>query len=406
MKLMYINQHFSTPKGGTGVRAYEFAKAWVNKGHEVTVICGSNLAGTTGLENNFKNGLRSGKIDGIEVVEFQLDYHNSHSFFKRGMTFIKFTFKSCKVVMKSKYDILFATSTPLTVAIPGVFSKIFKRKPFVFEVRDLWPELPKAMGAIKNIFILWGLSSLEWIAYKTSDKCIALSPGIKDGIAKRGIVRENIEIIPNGCDIDFFSNPNLKPWRPDEIQENDFLAIFSGTHGMANGLEAILDVGQVLKDRNLTHIKILLIGNGAKKEDLMKRAKEQNLKNIVFHDSVNKTKLASLFKDADLGIQCLLNLKEFYYGTSPNKFFDYLSGGLPVINNYPGWLADMITECDCGYVVPPNDPRAFVDALVEAASDKKKLKIKAEAAKSLSEKFSRKKLAKKWVQLIENTAKK
>lgn len=400
LRVIYFHQHFITPKGAGGTRSYEMAKALVSKGHHVTMVCGSYSGGNTGLESNFLKGRREGAVEGIDVIEFDLSYSNSDGFIKRSYTFIKFAVKSIGLALTKKYDVLFATTTPLTAGLPGIFARWLRGKEFVFEVRDLWPELPKAMGVIKNPMILFSMSILEWISYKSANRCIALSPGIFDGIHKKGVSKEKIALIPNGCDLSLFEN-KLYLWRPKGVSEDDFLAVFAGTHGTANGLDSVLAAAKELKSVGKSKIKIVLIGSGKLKPQLILKAKAQKLDNIIFSDPVSKEKLSGLFASADIGLQVLANVPAFYYGTSPNKFFDYISAGLPVINNYPGWLATMIEENNCGYVVLPEDPKAFADALIRASKGTEELKLMALNARKLAEKdFDRKQLSDQWVSWV------
>lgn len=372
MKILYFHQHFSTPKGSAGIRSYAMAQSLIRNGHQVTMVCGSFGAGQTGLTQPFNKGMRRGMVDGIDIIEFELPYSNALSFLKRILIFLSFAFKSIKVALTEQYDVVFATTTPLTAGIPGIFAKWFRRKPFVFEVRDLWPELPKAMGVIKNPIVLWMMSVLEWTSYHSADRLVGLSPGIVDGIIKRGIAPEKVASIPNGCDLDIFASEH-QAWRPEGIQPTDLMAIFTGTHGLANGLNAVLDAAVELKKRQRTDIKLVLVGDGMQKKALLERAAELQLDNVIFHDPVNKAKLAGLMASADIGLQILANVPAFYYGTSPNKFFDYISAGLPVLNNYPGWLAELITKEQCGFAVPPENPQAFADALEQAANQREQL---------------------------------
>ncbi|MBF4454317.1 glycosyltransferase family 4 protein [Acinetobacter sp. SK-43] len=372
MKILYFHQHFSTPKGSAGIRSYAMAQSLIRNGHQVTMVCGSFGAGQTGLTQPFNKGMRRGMVDGIDIIEFELPYSNALSFLKRILIFFSFAFKSIKVALTEQYDVVFATTTPLTAGIPGIFAKWFRRKPFVFEVRDLWPELPKAMGVIKNPIVLWMMSVLEWTSYHSADRLVGLSPGIVDGIIKRGIAPEKVASIPNGCDLDIFASEH-QAWRPEGVKPTDLMAIFTGTHGLANGLNAVLDAAVELKKRQRTDIKLVLVGDGMQKKALLERAIELQLDNVIFHDPVNKTKLAGLMASADIGLQILANVPAFYYGTSPNKFFDYISAGLPVLNNYPGWLAELITKEQCGFAVPPENPQAFADALEQAANQRERL---------------------------------
>lgn len=402
MKVLYFHQHFSTPQGAVGIRSYEMAKRLLARGHQVTMVCGSYSVAQTGLTTDFVKGCRRGMVDGIEIIEFDLSYANADGFSKRVFTFLKFAWRSVKLVFTEKYDLLFATTTPLTAGIPGIMARWLRAKPFVFEVRDLWPELPKAMGVIRNPLVLFGLSALEWLSYHSAHHAIGLSPGIVKGIAKRGVDKKQITLVSNGCDLDIFS-PAVAPWRPPEIAENDLLAVFAGTHGVANGLDAILNAAIELKRRGRHDIKILLVGEGKLKPLLQERARCEHLDNVLFYAPLNKARLASLLAGADVGLQVLANVPAFYYGTSPNKFFDYIAAGLPVLNNYPGWVADMIEHNGCGFAVQPDNAILFADALELAANNKAALSEMGHRARLLAQQeFDRIALANKFVDCLES----
>ena len=397
MHVLYFHQHFSTPKGSAGIRSYEMAKRLIKHGHRVTMVCGSYGGANTGLNEPFKNGKRKGVVEGIEIIEFDLAISNSDGFVKRSATFIKFALKSVGISLSHKYDVVFATTTPLTAGIPGICARWLRGKPFIFEVRDLWPELPKQMGVIKNPVILGLMSFLEWASYRSANRCIGLSPGIVEGIKKRGVSAEKVELVPNGCDLNIFAEDTCS-WRVEGVYDNDLMAVFTGTHGQANGLDAALDAAEELKNRGRIDIKLVFIGQGKLKANLQQRALDSDLDNVIFHEPVNKAKLAQLMKGADLGLQLLANIPAFYYGTSPNKFFDYISAGLPVLNNYPGWLADMIKDHNCGYTVAPDNVKAFADALEHAADNKAELSVMGANAQELAKsEFNRHDLADKWV---------
>lgn len=401
MRVLYFHQHFSTPRGKTGVRSYVLAQQLLAAGHQVTMVCGSFGVGSTDLTSEFVNLQRRGVVDGIDVIELNLSYLNSHGFLKRSITFIKYALFSVYIALTESYDIVFSTSTPLTAGIPGIAARWLRRKPFVFEVRDLWPELPREMGVIRNPIVLGLMSFLEWISYHSATRCIGLSPGIARGIVKRGVPDEKVIVVPNGCDFRLLETLSTKSKRPPAIHPTELMAVYCGTHGQANGLDALLDVAEELQKRKRHDIKILLIGDGATKQNLIQAAQAKNLSNIIFHDSVLKAEMFEILKLSDVGLQCLMNVPAFYYGTSPNKFFDYLSCGLPVINNYPGWLADLIEEYQCGFVVKPNDAEHFADALEMAADDRHRLAVMGQNSTRLGEKyFDRETLAKTWVDWV------
>lgn len=403
MHVLYFHQHFTTPSGSTGTRSYEMAQRLIARGHQVTMVCGSYKMGNTGMTGSERfTGVREGIVDGIKVIEFSLPYSNYDSFLKRSWTFVKFAVGSVKIALQSDYDLLFATTTPLTAAIPGIVMKAVSNRPFVFEVRDLWPELPKAMSVITNPFIIKALDILEWLAYHTADACIGLSPGIVEGITRRNISPAKVTMIPNGCDLDLFKPQTDAKRNLPGVSNDDFLAVFCGAHGKANGLDAILDAAQVLKERKRGNIKLVMIGDGKLKPDLVQRAKAHQLDNCLFFDPVSKVELAKILATADVGLMVLANIPAFYYGTSPNKFFDYIASGLPVLNNYPGWLAELIEHHNCGIVCSPDDPVSFAETLMKMADMPEETRLMGKNARQLAEStFSREKLANQFADYLE-----
>lgn len=346
--------------------------------------------------------VREGVIDGIRVIQFNLEYSNYMSLPRRTWMFLRYAFRSVGLALKMDYDLLFATSTPLTAGIPGIFTRPIRKKPFVFEVRDLWPELPEAMGVVKNPLILAGMSVLEWMSYRTSSACIALAPGIKEGIAKRSPRNRTIAMIPNGCDLDLFQPGRREDLDLPGLKPTDCVAVFTGAHGMANGLDAVLDAARVLKERGRMDIVLVFIGDGKLKPMLIKRTRTEGLENCRFFDPMPKNRLNRVVSCCDIGMMILDDVPAFYYGTSPNKFFDYISSGLAVLNNYPGWLADLINEHRCGVAVPPRNPTAFADALCLLADDSVLRREYGKNARLLAEeKFSRDRLANEFVDWIE-----
>lgn len=375
MKILYLHQHFSTPKGATGTRSYEFAKKLLERGHSVTIVCGSYWIAESGLTGDFVKGRRMGVVDGINVIELGLNYSNADSYLWRTFIFLRYSWHGIKIAFKEDYDLLFATSTPLTAGIPGILAHLFKRKPFIFEVRDLWPELPKAMGVITNPIILKLMDWLETISYKSATACIGLSPGIIAGIKKKA-PNKNIAMIPNGCDL------NLVEKRSNGRINNKFIAVFTGAHGFANGLDAVLNAAKILLQKNEKDIEIQFIGDGILKPKLIQRVEEENISNCKFINPMPKPDLFNyLQKEADVGLMILDNIPAFYYGTSPNKFFDYIalpyqydiaqSGvkqlalgiGTPVIVNKKGGLHEGIINGENGFIVENNSKEEWVATL-------------------------------------------
>lgn len=407
MHVLYFHQHFTTPSGSTGTRSYEMAKRLLACGHRVTMVCGSGALARSGLSGPFREGRREGVVEGINVIELELPYSNHDGFLRRSWTFLRFACRSVILALRQDYDLIFATSTPLTAALPGIAARWLRRKPFVFEVRDLWPELPKAMGVIRSRPALLAMDWLEWLAYHSANSCIGLSPGIVEGIVRRGVPKDRVFLVPNGCDLDLFA-PDASQGIPQipGLSSGAFVAVFAGAHGVANGLGAVLDAASILLSRRRHDIAFVFIGDGKEKPGLVKRARVQKLDNCFFVGPMPKKDLAQfLCRRASVGLMVLSNVPSFYYGTSPNKFFDYLASGLPVLVNYPGWMADIVRSEGVGLAVQPEDPAAFAEALESMADSRESLRERRNRARQLAEReFSRDFLTKRHVAVLESVA--
>lgn len=388
MKILYLHQYFQTPLDAGGTRSYVIAKHLISLGHEVKMVYLTTDRARKDYNDDY---------EGIKLIKLNFNYSNKQSFFKRALVFIKFSVKTCSIVLKEDYDIIYATSTPLTIGVPALLAKLIRRKKYIFEVRDLWPELPRAMGVINNKFLYYILKILEISCYKFSDFCIGLSPGIIEGI-KKYVPSEKTVLISNYSNIDFF-----KP----KINFNDkkkIKLIYAGALGLANGIDNILNEAKRLLNLgyNINSFQFDFYGTGIKQQHLINRVKNENLTNCKFHDSVPKFKLKKIFHDYDMGIMSLENIKEFHYGTSPNKFFDYISSGLPVICNYDGWIKDLIEEYNIGIATNPNVKDDFSKKLISLLNNKKTLITHSINSRNLAEKeFSDKEQLKKISKVIE-----
>jgi glycosyltransferase involved in cell wall biosynthesis len=404
VRVLYFHQHFATPQGSTGTRSYEFARALVARGHQVTMVCGAHAQSGLELPIVPDRGWHEGEVDGIKVISLPLAYSNRDSLLRRGFTFARFAVRSMAIALEFDYDLVFATSTPITAVIPGLAAKFARGKPFVFEVRDLWPELPRALG-LRNPFILGGMTCLELAGYSSADACVGLSPGIVEGIRERAPAHKPVTMIPNGCDLSLFHPSKRASLELPGIGPGDFVAGFTGAHGPANGLDALLAVAAELRRRGDQRIKIIFVGEGKEKERLAAAARAQGLTQCLFFPSVPKAQLGRLTASLDCGLMVLRNIPAFYRGTSPNKFFDYVAAGIPVVNNYPGWVAGLISEAEAGLVVASDNPQAFADALQRLAADRKlRDRMGANARKLAEAHFARDELAAKFIGVLEAAA--
>jgi glycosyltransferase involved in cell wall biosynthesis len=402
MHILYIHQHFATPEGSTGTRSYEFARRWVKAGHKVTLITGYYDIG--GLQVN-KALYQKQTIEGINVVVVGIKYSNKQSYIRRIISFLSFCLLSIYAGMRVKdTDVIYASSTPLTVGIPAMVLKRAKRIPFVFEVRDQWPEIPIELGIIKNRFLIKIFLWLEKTIYKSCSRIIALSPGQADGIKKVLADEKPITIIPNSCDTDVFrSDIDGSAIRQRRGWGDKLVLLHTGAMGKVNGLNFVIDAAEQLK--NQSDITFALIGDGNQKSSLEGEIKKLGLSNVEILSSVPKRELTEFYAAADAGLVIIGNYPIIEHN-SANKFFDSLSAGKPVLINYSSWQRKILEENEAGFGCDLCDMEQFVEKVLYLNSHRQQLKQMGQNARRVAiEKFDRDILAKQALEAISELTK-
>lgn len=393
MKVLYIHQYFKTRDGYSSTRSYEFAKRFVESGHQVTMLTGDSRISNNEIPISSNLFSKKYKIDGIDVIAIKNNYSNYMGTFRRVLTFISFLIMASLIgVFLKKHDVIYATSTPLTIGVPAMFISKFKKTPFVFEVRDLWPEAPIQMGVIKNKILIKLLKKFERIVYNKANHIVTLSPGMSEGVMKENINKNKISMIPNSCDMDLFSNENVNSDKYIEKYnlENNFVAIHPGSMGVANGLFYVVEAAKHLEKMGNKKVKILLTGDGATKPKLEEYCKENNLFNVIFTGRVPKHDMPNLIAATDIAITSFLNIP-ILATNSPNKFFDSLAAGKPIIVNSDGWTKEIVEDNNIGYYVNPEKPEELANLLDNLSNDNiEKLMEKGEKSKKIAkEDFNR-----------------
>ena len=378
MHILYLHQYFNTPEEGWGTRSFEFARKLVKKGHKVTMITSSNEA------NNIKR-----IIEGINVVYLKVSYSNHMSFKRRLLSFILFGIKAILVGIKIKNcDLVFATSTPLTIAIPGILLSFIKRIPMVFEVRDLWPEVPIQMGVIKSKLLIKILRCFERFTYKYSKHIIVLSPGMEKGVIDAGIEKDKVTMIPNFCNIDFFKPVESNKELLRELGGIDEPIIsYAGAISYANNVELIIDTAEKLQKKG-QKVLFVIAGDGSLKQELENKSKKLGLKNVLFLGKINKYEVLILYRKS-LATLVLFKKLPVLTTNSPNKFFDAISTGKPVITNMNGWVGSLIEKYNIGFSIDPDDANSLMKAVISMVNmDENKVKEMGLSARKLAvEKF-------------------
>lgn len=392
MNILYIHQYFVTPQEPGGTRSYWLAQELIKNGHKVTMLTSSS---------KFSEDIKIVKIDGIDVVYIKEDYDQNMSVSRRLKAFLKFMYKSSVIGLKQKdIDLVIATSTPLTIGIPALLLKWFKKKPFVFEVRDLWPEVPIQMGAIKNRWTIKTTRLLEKTIYKNASRVIALSPGMQDGVVKY-IPKEKTSMIPNMAKMDEFwpRGKNDQLMEKLGLKKDSFKIVHFGSLGLANGAHSIIESAKLLKDRE--DIEFLFVGGGSTEKDLVDEVEQNNLKNVKFLGKFPMADVSEIVNFSDVSMISFLDIP-ILYTNSPNKLFDSLSAGKPIIVNSAGWTKDIAEKYHCGYYVNPNRPEELVQKVLYLKDNPELVKEMGQNARKLAETvYDKSILSKKFVEVIE-----
>lgn len=392
-----MHQYFNTPNMSGGTRSYEMARRLVAMGHEVNMI-------TSWRVENDKKGWFESEEAGIKVHWLPVLYSNHMSYTERVHAFIDYAFYSSLKATTFKADIIFATSTPLTIALPAVYASRKKKIPMVFEVRDLWPEMPIAMGALKNKSMRYAARELEKWAYRHSAAVVALSPGMKAGIVSAGFSSKKIAVIPNSSDnTEFtFNASSEKAFRKSRQWLGDRpLLCYAGTFGKVNGVGYAVSLAKALRERN-SDICILLVGDGAERDSVIKEAQNSGVFefNLFFEDEMPKSKMPELFSAATMSASLFIDLTEMR-ANSANKFFDTLAAGKPVFINYGGWMHDLVSSHYCGLAMWRKPMDTVAAELDRVMHDPFWLCKAGNAARRLAEEyFDRDKLAAQLEQLL------
>jgi len=391
MKIIYLHQYFNTPEMSGGTRSYEMARRMVGAGHEVHMV-------TSYRESEApEKGWFQTEEAGIQVHWYPVPYSNHMGFFQRIKAFFAFALAAREQAIQLDGDIIFATSTPLTIALPAVPAARKKKIPLVFEVRDLWPEMPIAVGALKNPLLRFLAQKLEHWAYHNSQAVVALSPGMKEGVVRTGYPADQVAVIPNGSDnAEFrFDRDAAARFRAERQWLGDKpLLVYTGTFGPTNSVGYIVPIAKELQARN-SDVRILLVGDGAEKAKIEEQAKQAGVlgQNLFIEEKQPKSEIPALLSAATIAAALFIDLPEMR-PNSANKFFDALASGTPVMLNYGGWMHDMVQANGCGLAMWQRSATEVAAELDDKMQDPEWLDKAGKAARQLAEEcFDRDKLA-------------
>jgi glycosyltransferase involved in cell wall biosynthesis len=372
MKIVYFYQYFTVPQGSYSTRVYEFARRWVKAGDSVTVV--TSVYDKSGIKP--KNFLSRFDVEGIDVRMINIRLSNKHGVIPRLFTFAAYALLACWYALK--------------------------RRPFVFEVRDLWPEGAIQLGILRHRLAIQLAKFFEKRCYQAASTVIALSDGMADWI-KQNYGFQHIEVIPNASDNELVDRVRGFAELPEWARGKQ-LAMYTGTLGLIDDCGQILDVAQVIQRRAITDLEFVIIGDGKERAQLEEKMDNLKLANVHFLGLMSKEDVMRWLRVACCALFTVKNVP-FLATASPNKVFDAFAAGVPVIQATQGWIKDLLTREQCGITVAPNDPEAMADAVLQLAhGNGTRTTMASHARRVAKQSFDRSMLAGKMRQILMQAA--
>ena len=413
MRILLIHQYFLEKGDGGGSRFNEMTKNWSEQGYDITVLAGM-------VHYNF--GVKPEKYKGkftfkdvgfyknVDVIRCHVSESYNVNFLGRIWGYFSFVFSSIYAGLfktSGKYDLILVTSPPLFVGVSAYFLSLFKRIPFVFEIRDLWPESAIDTGVLQNKVIIKFAYWFESSIYKRAKLINVLTPAFRDKlIQEKNVPKEKVIFIPNAADFSLAekiledANFNAQSFKKELGLEDSFVITYVGAHGVANHLIQLIDAAEKLQD---TNIIFQLIGSGMRKEFLQMEVSKRNLKNVIFRNSVPKSEVFKFILASDIGVSVLKNIDTFKTIYS-NKTFDYMSCKIPILMVIDGVSRKLIEESKAGIYVEPENTKSIINGINTLRNmNKNELQIMGNAGYEFSKKhFDREYLAKSYIRKLKN----
>lgn len=407
MRILFFSHYFPPEGNAPATRTYENCKRWVEMGHDVTVItCTPNQPAGV-VYDGYQNKLyQTETVDGIKVIRVWTYIAANKGTVKRIANYVSYATSAVTASMGvRKPDIIVATSPQFFCGWAGVLAKAWKRVPFVLEIRDMWPDSIAAVGAMQNKAILNSLYKMEDWMYKAATHVVTVGDGYKDELVQKGVPLDKLTVITNGVDPEQYKPqpPNLA-FKEELGIKQPIVCSYVGTIGMACGLHVALECGEMLKAQGRDDVALLLVGDGAVREELEQEAKARQLDNVIFTGRLPKTQMPDVLSITDI---TLVHLKktDLFKTVLPSKIFEAAAMERPIILGVQGNSADLLQKAEAGICIEPENAQELTDALLRMADDTELRQQFGQNGRSyIQEHFHRVKLAERYLSLLEQLA--
>ncbi len=402
MKILFLTDNFPPEVNAPATRTLEHCREWVKAGHEVTVItCHPNYP-VGKVYDGYKNSWKTKEVvEGINVIRVWTYITSNKGFLKRILDYISFSFTSFFAGLFLKCDVIVATSPQFFTALSGRTLHFFKRKPWVMEVRDLWPDSIKSVGAMKDGLVLKYFSKEEKWCYKSADRIVVVTDTFKKIISEKGIPAEKISVVKNGANLDLFRPREKSPELVKKYGlEGKVVLGYVGTIGMAHKLDFLIDCVKGLPD-----CKLMILGAGAEKDALVEKVANENIDNVFFVDPVSKDKVADYVGLQDIA---LVNLRRdpLFTTVIPSKIFETAAMRVPIMLGVDGEARSLVEHYGAGLFYEPENKDDFLSKLNRMLIDRVLYAACQQGCDSLARDFDRKRLAQDMLEAVEGVVKK
>lgn len=401
MHILLIHQAFVSPKQAGGTRHFEFARCCLRCGLRFTIVA-SNVSYIDGKRNTADNRMVTVEnAEGVGVLKAYTYAALHKSFVWRIISFFSFMVTSVIAGLRAKnVDLVMGTSPPIFQAVSAWLVAKLKGKPFLLEVRDLWPEFAIDMGVLKNPVLIWLSRMLERFLYNQATHLMVNSPAYRDYLMEKGIHPKKVTLIPNGVDPDMFTPTAMgNGFRKSFNLDGKFVITYAGALGMANDIPTILQAAERLKKNPGIHF--LLVGDGKERPKLETAAKTMGLENVTFTGPQPKSEMPHVLAASNACLATLMDIPMFKT-TYPNKVFDYMAAGRPTLLAIDGVIREVVEAADGGIFVPPGNAAALADAVARLCEEPEQARSMGMSARRfVAAHFNRNTQARQFIDLVE-----